>query len=332
MIMPKNTSLKNGARNGRAKIEAPDKAIAESIAGDAAASDSAVGEAVDERLPISKTYKVFIGGKFPRGESGRYYPLRDAGGALLGNVCACSRKDFRDAVVAARAAQPKWAAASAYNRGQILYRVAEMLEGRAAQFVQELKQQGSGASEARREVVAAIDRLVYYAGWTDKYQQIFSSVNPVASPHFSFSMLEPTGVVALVAPDKPSLLGLVSLVAPTIAGANTCVALASTLAPLCAITFAEVLATSDVPGGVVNILTGPRADILPTVGSHMDVNAVAYGAGDARELSALREAGVENLKRIVEHAPTDWLGGAAQSPYFLLDLQETKTTWHPVGV
>src|SRR4051812_46856922 len=216
-------------------------------------------ETTADRLPVLKTYKIYIGGKFPRTESGRYYLLKNAKGKAVANVCLCTRKDFRDAVVAARAAQSSWAGKSAYNRGQILYRIAEMLEGRAAQFIDELTTSGLAASVARAEVEKSIDRVLYYAGWADKYQQIFSSVNPVSSSHFNFSLLEPTGVVSIITPEETGLIGLISTIAPTIVGGNTCIALASTSKPLSAVTFSEVLATSDLPGGVVNILTGQRS-------------------------------------------------------------------------
>ncbi|MGH8598171.1 MAG: aldehyde dehydrogenase family protein, partial [Gammaproteobacteria bacterium] len=205
-----------------------------------------------------KTYKIYIGGKFPRSESGRYYLLKDTAGHAIADICDCTRKDFRDSVVVARAAQNSWASRSAYNRGQILYRIAEMLEGRTGQFIEELTLSGRATSVARTEVQQSIDRFLYYAGWADKYQQIFSSVNPVASSHFNFSILEPTGVVSILSPENSGLIGLVSTIAPTICGGNTCIALASHAMPLCAVTLAEVLATSDLPGGVVNILTGKR--------------------------------------------------------------------------
>ncbi|MDH5619868.1 MAG: aldehyde dehydrogenase family protein, partial [Gammaproteobacteria bacterium] len=214
------------------------------------------------RIPVAKTYKIYIGGKFPRTESGRYFPLEDRNGEVIANMCRGSRKDFRNAVVAARGAQAGWAKASAYLRGQILYRIAEMLEGRRDQFIGELKLQGATQRAAEQEVDLSIDRLIYFAGWADKYQQVFSAVNPVSSAHFNFSVLEPTGVVSILAPDDSSLLGLVSNIAPAIAGGNSCVVLASESKPLCAVSFAEVLHASDVPGGVVNILTGFRAELV----------------------------------------------------------------------
>ena len=284
------------------------------------------------RLPVLKTYKIYIGGKFPRTESGRYYLLKDAKGAALANICLSSRKDFREAVVAARAAQSSWAGKSAYNRGQILYRIAEMLEGRAAQFIDELTQTGLATSVARSEVEKSIDRVLYYAGWSDKYQQIFSSVNPVSSSHFNFSMLEPTGVVSIITPEETGLIGLISTIAPTIVGGNTCIALASTAKPLAAVTLAEVLATSDLPGGVVNILTGERKELIEHFASHMDVNATIYCGRDTSELATVRTKAANNVKRAIGYDRNDWMTDAAQSPYFILDTQEVKTTWHPVGI
>jgi acyl-CoA reductase-like NAD-dependent aldehyde dehydrogenase len=283
------------------------------------------------RLPVLKTYKIYVGGKFPRSESGRYYQLKNVGGAAIANICDCTRKDFRDAVMVARAAQPAWAARSAYNRGQILYRIAEMLEGRAAQFVDELKQSGVASSAAMKEVQQTIDRWLHYAGWADKYQQIFSSVNPVSSSHFNFSLLEPSGVVAIIAPEESSLLGLTSLIAPAICGGNTCIALASHGKPLCAVTLGEVLATSDLSGGVVNLLTGKRAELIPHFASHMDVNACIYCGDESEELKLIRISAAANVKRVIEHDREDWSAEDAQSPYFILDTQEVKTTWHPVG-
>lgn len=284
------------------------------------------------RLPVLKTYKMYVGGKFPRGESGKYFLLRDASGSAIANLCAASRKDTRDAVVAARNAQSNWASRTAYLRSQILYRIAEMLEGRASQFVDELKLGGESEKDAAAEVRASVDRLVYYAGWADKFQQVFSSVNPVSSSHFNFSLLEPTGVVAIFAPETSGLLGLVSTVAPVICGGNSCIVLASQRRPLSAVTFGEVLATSDLPGGVVNILTGKRADVLDTFASHMDINACIYCGDDADDLRTIHEKAAGNVKRVVAYDRTDWLSEDAQSPYFILDTQEVKTTWHPVGV
>jgi acyl-CoA reductase-like NAD-dependent aldehyde dehydrogenase len=247
-------------------------------------------------------------------------------------MCLCSRKDFRDAVVAARAAQSSWAGKSAYLRGQILYRIAEMLEGRAAQFVEELTTTGLTTSAARLEVEKSIDRVLYYAGWSDKYQQIFSSVNPVASSHFNFSLLEPTGVVAILSSEETGLIGLISTIMPAIVGGNTCIALASTSKPLAAVTLAEVLATSDLPGGVVNLLTGKRAELLEHFANHMDVNACLYCGNDRDELATVRTKAALNVKRAISYDRDDWMSDEAQSPYFILDTQEVKTTWHPVGV
>lgn len=283
------------------------------------------------RVPVAKTYKIYIDGKFPRTESGRYFTLENADGEVLANICRGSRKDFRNAVVAARNAFAGWSAASAYLRGQILYRIAEMLEGRADQFVTELIRQGESKRSAQKEVDASIDRLIYYAGWSDKYQQIFSSVNPVSSSHFNFSVLEPTGVVSVLAPDERGLLGLVSNIAPIIVGGNTCVVLASEQLPLCAVSFAEVLHASDVPGGVVNILTGYREELTEQFASHMDVNAVVYCDGDPEDTRGIQELAADNIKRVIDRVDTDWDADAAQNPYLIKQTQETKTTWHPIG-
>ncbi len=297
------------------------------------AREKSEAELSQKRLGVMKTYKLYVDGKFPRTESGRYYELKNSEGAILANVCLSSRKDFRDAQTAARAATTKWAKASPYNRGQILYRMAEMLEGRSAQFVEELTSEGLTASEARSEVEQSIDRLIYYAGWSDKYQQVFSAVNPVASSHFNFSMLEPTGVVSLIAPEETGLLGLISMIAPAIVGGNTVVVLASYSKPLGAITFSEVLATSDLPAGVVNILTGTRAELISHMTSHMDVNAISYAGSEEKELKPLQENAALNVKRVsLWKNEMDWSSEESQSPYRILELQETKTTWHPVGI
>lgn len=285
-----------------------------------------------DRLVVAKTYKIYIDGKFPRTESGRYFALEDSKGAVIANVCRGSRKDFRNAVVAARKAQPGWAKASAYLRGQILYRIAEMLEGRREQFIGELVLQGATLRAAEREVDTSIDRLIYFAGWADKYQQVFSAVNPVSSSHFNFSILEPTGVVAMLAPNDSGLLGLVSNVAPTIVGGNTCIVLASEKLPLPAVSFAEVLHASDVPAGVVNILTGHREELTSHFASHMDVNAVVYCDGDRKFARSVQEAAADNIKRVIARTKTDWSSDKAQHPYLIRDTQEVKTTWHPIGV
>tara|TARA_B110000305_G_scaffold173255_1_gene191498 strand:- start:31 stop:912 length:882 start_codon:yes stop_codon:yes gene_type:complete len=281
------------------------------------------------RIEILKTYKIYIGGKFPRTESGRYYQPQ-ANGKVLGNICLSSRKDFRNAVVAARSAQGGWSAKSAYNRSQILYRIAEVLEGRKTQFIEELIQQGSKKIQAEKEVNLSIDRLIYFAGWCDKYMQIFSSVNPVASSHFNFSVPEPTGVVAILAPEESGLLGLISQIAPTIAGGNTCVVLASENKPLCSVTLAEVLSTSDVPGGVINILTGNRKELIPHFASHMDVNALVYCGDNSAEIKTIHEASVDNLKRVMVRDGGSYVSDKYENPYLISSLQETKTTWHPI--
>ena len=288
--------------------------------------------AASGRLSVAKTYKIYIDGKFPRTESGRYFPLEDKKGAVIANICRGSRKDFRNAVVAARKAQPGWAKASAYLRGQILYRIAEMLEGRRDQFIAELVLQGVAPRAAGKEVDTSIDRLIYFAGWADKYQQVFSAVNPVSSSHFNFSILEPTGVVSMLAPNDSGLLGLVSNVAPTIVGGNTCVVLASEKLPLCAVSFAEVLHASDVPAGVVNILTRYRDELTGQFASHMDVNAVVYCDGGRKLARSVQEAAADNIKRVIARTNTNWDSDNAQHPYLIRDTQEVKTTWHPIGV
>lgn len=283
------------------------------------------------RVAVAKTYKLYIGGRFPRTESGRYFPLDDAEGRVIANVCRASRKDFRNAVVAARGAFSGWSGTSAYLRGQVLYRIAEMLEGRREQFIAELQKEGSARRQAAAEVDASIDRLIHFAGWADKYQQIFSAVNPVASSHFNFSVLEPMGVVAIVAPEMPGLLGLVGNLAPTIVGGNTTVVLASEARPLSAISFAEVLHASDVPGGVVNVLTGYRQELCPQFASHMDVNAIILCEADAKAAAEVQREAAENIKRVVMRSGVDWASTDAANPYLVQDTQETKTTWHPIG-
>ena len=283
-----------------------------------------------QRLPVQKTYKLFIGGQFPRSESGHYYQAMGTDGRMLGNVCLASRKDLRDAVGAARSAQPAWGGRSAYNRSQILYRAAEMLEGRRVQFEAELVEQGQSQASARREVEAGIDRLIYYAGWADKYQQVFGAVNPVASSHFNFSVPDPTGVVVVLAPEEQPLLALITLIAPVIVGGNTVIALASYKAPLSAITLAEVLATSDLPGGVVNILTGKRSDLNEHLARHMDINAIVYAGEYGDELRDMQNQAAENVKRVIVRNQIDWFSDAAETPYWIMDTQEIKTTWHPI--
>jgi acyl-CoA reductase-like NAD-dependent aldehyde dehydrogenase len=275
-------------------------------------------------MEILKTYKIYIGGSFPRTESGRYYPIQDKKGNILANVCLSSKKDVRNAVVAARKAFGGWAEKTAFNRGQILYRIAEMLDGRKAQFIEELIKQGASKANAEKEVNQAVDCLVYYAGWADKYQQIGSSVNPVSSSHFNFSALEPMGVIGIIAPQQSSLIGLVKVIAPVICGGNTVIVTASETLPLCAVTFAEVIHSSDVPGGVVNILTGKVAELAPAMAAHMDVNAlVTESLGELNKPLAL--ACVENLKRHITYS-----NSTDQGLQRITDLQEVKTTWHPI--
>ena len=284
------------------------------------------------RLDIQKTYKLYIGGKFPRTESGRYFAVHDKKDKLIANMCLASRKDFRNAVVIARKAQTAWAGTTAMNKGQILYRIAEMLEGRKAQFIKELELQGSGQKKAREEVEASIDRLVYYAGWSDKYQQIFSSVNPVSSAHFNFSAPEAMGVISVIAPEEQGLLGLVSVIAPILAGGNTTIVLASKSFPLTAISFAEVLNSSDVPAGVVNILTGERQELVSHMASHMDVNAITYCGDHEDDIKQISELASNNVKRVILYKKKDWSGDYGQSPYFIEKTLEIKTTWHPTKV
>lgn len=282
------------------------------------------------RLEVLKTYKIYIGGQFPRTESGRYYALKDKDGKPLANICLSSRKDFRNAVVAARAAFGGWSGRAAFNRSQILYRIAEMLEGRREQFVAELMQQGSAKPAAEQEVHQAIDRLVYYSGWCDKFQQMGGTVNPVSSSHFNFSVPEPMGVVAAIADEATGLLGLVSVIAPIIAGGNVCIVLASESKPLCAVTLAEVINSSDVPGGVVNILTGNSKELHSHFSSHMDVNAVVYCRTNKDELKTIQTNGALNVKRVMVYNDINWTSEEAQGPYHILDFQEIKTTWHPI--
>jgi acyl-CoA reductase-like NAD-dependent aldehyde dehydrogenase len=286
-------------------------------------------------LDVRKTYKLYIGGNFVRSESGRYLPARSPAGAHLDNYSHASRKDLRDAVSAARGAFDGWAKKTAYLRGQILYRAGEMLQNRAAELAGEIaRSTGASPARARAEVRLAIDRLVYFAGWTDKYSQVFGSVNPVATSHFNFTIPEPTGVVAALAPDEPALLALVSLLAPVILSGNAAVVIASEKHPLPALTFAEILATSDLPGGVVNVLSGKRAELAPHVASHMDINAIVDGSG-VTDLGVTLQAGTaNNLKRYTERslAPEDWFAARAEDPYQILDTVEFKTAWHPIGV
>jgi len=281
------------------------------------------------RLEVLKTYKIFIGGQFPRTESGRYYTPLDSKGKALANICLSSRKDVRNAVVAARKAFGPWSERSAFNRGQILYRIAEMLEGRQAQFVDELMRQGSSKVAAINEVNLSIDRIVYYAGWCDKYNQVVSSVNPVSSSHFNFSSLEPMGVVGVVAEQSTSLIGLVSLILPAICGGNSTVVLASEKLPLCAVTFSEVVHSSDVPAGVINILTGSPEEMAVILASHMDVNALITSNLESQLSNKLSLLSVDNLKRKFDYE-VNWVEKDKQALHYISDLQEIKTTWHPI--
>jgi acyl-CoA reductase-like NAD-dependent aldehyde dehydrogenase len=298
----------------------------------------------DPRLEVRKTYKLYVGGKFPRSESGRSYEVTGAGGAFLANAAQASRKDARDAVVAARKAFPGWAGATAYNRGQVLYRVAELLEGRRAQFVTEVAEAqaavdnaaaAAGAQsqlDAEAQVDAAIDRWVWYAGWADKIAQVAGSSNAVAGPYFNFSVPEPTGVVAVLAPQTSGLVGLVSVVAPVIVSGNTAVVVAAERLPLPAVTLTEVLATSDLPGGVINLLTGRTAELAPVLAAHMDVNAIDLCGAPADQVTDLERAAADNVKRVMRPAgdSEDW--AADPDPQRILAFTELKTVWHPVGV
>ena len=284
------------------------------------------------RIDVLKTYKIFIRGKLLRTESGRYFHLTNKKGDLIANMCLSSRKDFRNAVVAARKVQRSWEGLTSLNRGQILYRIAEMLEGRKSQFIDELILSGCLKSEAKNEVEQSIDRLIYYAGWSDKFRQIFSSVNPVSSNHFNFSSHQAVGIVSVIAPNESPLLGLVSLIAPIIVGGNSCVVLASEKNPIVSISFAEVLNTSDVPSGAVNILTGKKEELLEYFASHMDVNSIIYCGDNQDQIKNIENLSVENLKRTTVYNRNNWSGENSQSPYFIEKFQEVKTTWHPTEV
>jgi acyl-CoA reductase-like NAD-dependent aldehyde dehydrogenase len=289
------------------------------------------------RLDVRKTYKLYIGGEFPRTESGRAYEVFSARGEPLANACRGTRKDIRDAVRAARKVLPEWSARAAYNRSQVLYRIAELMEGRRDQFIAEvMSAEGVGRQRATRLVNAAIDRWVWYAGWADKFTQVIGSVNPVAGSYFNFSVPEPTGVVGVIAPEASSLLGLVSRLAPVIVSGNCAVVLASESRPLPAVTLTEVLATSDVPGGVVNLITGLRRELVNHLAGHMDVNALDAFGLDPGLIAEIEEIAVENVKRL-SRPPTggadavDWLSPQVQSPYLIGEFVETKTVWHPIG-
>jgi acyl-CoA reductase-like NAD-dependent aldehyde dehydrogenase len=281
-----------------------------------------------DRLGVRKTYKLYVGGDFPRSESGRSYPVRDRDGEIAARAARASRKDLRDAVRAARGAFPGWSSATPYNRGQVLYRVAELMEGRRAQFMDEVGR--GGADDPEREVDAAIDRWVWYAGWSDKIHHVLGTVNPVAAPYFNFTIPEPTGVVGIVAPSEPALLGLASRVAPAVISGNAAVVLASEPWPLPAVTLSEVLATSDVPGGVINVLTGFTAELVPWLAGHMDVNALDTTGVPEDLLPQVDELGAENVKRLVR-GNGEWFGDGAESPYAVTAFMEMKTVWHPIG-
>ena len=281
-----------------------------------------------KRIEVLKTYKIYAGGKFPRTESGRYYLALNGKGDPIANMCRGSRKDIRNAVVFARKALGSWSGKTAFNRSQVLYRIAEVLEGRKSQFIEELILQGSTKSSALKEVESSIDRIVYYAGWCDKYCQIGSSVNPVSSSHFNFSTYEPVGIVGVIAPQDSSLYGLISTLMPVIAGGNSCVLLANEKTPLCAVTFAEVLHASDVPGGVVNIITGHISELIKPLATHMDVNAISISnlPGLKREIDLYS---VDNLKRVRSY-DVNWKSKENQALHLITDFQEIKTTWHPI--
>ncbi len=284
------------------------------------------------RLPITKTPKPYVGGAFIRSESGRTYPLQDRTGNFFANIPQCTRKDLRNAVEAAAKAGPGWARRTAYNRGQILYRLGEMLEARRQEMINVLAQFGSKSAAAAKEVDVTIDRIVYYAGWADKYEQVLGNVNPVASPHFNFTVTEPMGIIGVIAPDSPALLGLMSLVAPAIVSGNTVVTMASEASPYPAVLFGEMLATSDLPGGVVNILTGYRSELVPTFSTHTHLRGVSAAVGP-EDRKALRLGAAESVKRVQFADPKGdtWLEDSAQSVYAIRDFIEFKTIWHPIG-
>jgi acyl-CoA reductase-like NAD-dependent aldehyde dehydrogenase len=295
----------------------------------------ATTERTHERVPVYKTRKLYIGGDFPRTESGRYITTTDPEGEFVANICRASRKDFRDAVVVAREAQNGWSSRSAFNRGQILYRMGEMLESRRQAFVDALVDTaGYDGHNAEAEVDSAIDRLVWYAGWSDKFAQVFGTVNPVASSHFDFSVPEPTGVVAAFCPENAPLLGLVSCLAPIIMPGNAAILIVDNDAPTLAIDLAEVLETSDLPGGVVNILTGHRSELREHVGGHRDVDAILSVGASTEERTILEREGAESVTRLEfrpDRAPAEWRSGNSESPYWITPFVEFKTTWHPVG-
>jgi acyl-CoA reductase-like NAD-dependent aldehyde dehydrogenase len=284
------------------------------------------------RVPVRKTHKLFIGGAFVRSESGRTSPYGRRG--LIINIARASRKDVRDAVRAARAAWPGWSDRSAYNRGQIIYRLAEIIESRVAQFVEALEQTGSSPPKAKREVSAALERIVWYAGWCDKIEQLLSTKNPVGKAHFNVSSPEPTGVVGIVAPQTPGLLGWISTALPALCGGNTVVSIASERDPLSAVALAEAVSACDLPSGVVNILTGQRAEVVPTLAAHMDVNALDLWIADAALETSAAQSACDNVKRVRrggEPGERYWASDAAQSPRWIEAFMEIKTVWHPAG-
>jgi len=288
---------------------------------------------MSSRLPITKTPKCYVGGAFIRSESGRVYPLNDSSGAFFANIPQCTRKDLRNAVEAAAKAGPGWAKRSAYNRGQVIYRLAEMIEARSSEMIDAITLHGASKANAQKEVAATVDRLIHYAGWTDKYEQLLGNVNPVASPHFNFTVTEPAGIIGVLAPEEIPLLALVSLIAPAIACGNTVVALASTSQSYPSIVLGEMLATSDLPGGVVNLLTGLRSELVPTFATHTHSRAIS-GVADAAERKQIKLAAADSVKRVhlikAEEAH-DWFADSAQGLYDIRNLVEFKTTWHPIG-
>ena len=282
-------------------------------------------------LDIKKTYKLYIDGKFSRTESGRYLQWVNPKKNQTINFCRASRKDFRNAVQASRNAFNNWNNFSGYNRGQILYRIAEMLDSRKEQFISELIFQGNSKKQSVQELRMSIDRLIYYAGWSDKFQQIFSRVNPVSTPHYNFSAPEATGVVSIIAPKNSYLLGFISVIVPAVVGGNTVVVLASENNPLCAISFSEVLHSSDVPKGVINILSGFSNELVNHFSSHMDVNAIVNCGSDLKDSELIKRNSSLNVKRVFDYGSIDWMDPDSQDPYLIMDCQEIKTTWHPIG-
>ena len=284
---------------------------------------------MSQRIKVLKTYKIFINGKFPRTESGRYTQLK-IDNLPIANVCLSSRKDVRNAVLSARNAFESWSSKSAYNRSQILYRIAEIIEGNKSQFIEELILQGEDSKKAILEIDKSIDRIIYFAGWPDKINPIFGSVNPVASSHFNFTILEPMGVVGIVAPEENSLLGLISSIIPVILSGNTCLAIVSEKLPLCAISLAEVISNSDVPNGVVNIITGSKDELAPHIAQHMDVNALGINIDNKELKNKMFFQASNNLKRVVDVSKYNIEGSNFESPYIVKKFMEAKTTWHPI--